>query len=179
MTAVLKQAMGIEKVIAVEVDHCPQSYACLLVGTELGPGQKAIYSGDTRPCQNFVNYAQGASILIHEATLGAGMEEEAKAKKHTSTQEALDVIAQTKPWRAILTHFSPRYKHLSEILPGHKELKVMIAVDHLRLSLSQLEFAYKYLDLLQAVFGEDDEVSSDESAKEIEQKSQPSKRQKK
>lgn len=50
MTQVLKETMGIEKVIAVEVDHCPQSYACLLVGPELGPGQKIIYSGDTCPC---------------------------------------------------------------------------------------------------------------------------------
>jgi ribonuclease BN (tRNA processing enzyme) len=50
--------MDIEKIIAVEVDHCPQSYACLLYSkNDFGPGNKIIYSGDTRPCQNFINYA--------------------------------------------------------------------------------------------------------------------------
>ena len=54
-------------------------------GDELGPGGKIIYSGDTRPCNNFINYAQGSSLLIHEATLGTGMEAEANMKKHTTT----------------------------------------------------------------------------------------------
>ena len=31
MWTVLREDMEFEKVIAVEVDHCPQSYACLLV----------------------------------------------------------------------------------------------------------------------------------------------------
>jgi len=30
MWATIKKHMGIEKIIAVEVNHCPQSYACLL-----------------------------------------------------------------------------------------------------------------------------------------------------
>jgi len=78
------------RVLSVEVDHCPQSYACLLVSpNQFGPGNKIIYSGDTRPCQNFINYALGASLLIHEATLEGGMEEDAKKKKHTTTLEAM------------------------------------------------------------------------------------------
>ena len=58
MTEVLQMTMKIDQMIAVEVDHCPQSYACLLIANEnFGPGNKIIYSGDTRPCQNFINYA--------------------------------------------------------------------------------------------------------------------------
>lgn len=75
MYASLKQAMNLDQVIAVEVDHCPQSYACMLVAKEgLGPGGKIIYSGDTTPCTNLINYARGCSLLIHEATLQTGME---------------------------------------------------------------------------------------------------------
>lgn len=85
--------MNIDKVLAIEVDHCPQSYACLLVGgTNMGPGNKIIYSGDTRPCQNFVNYARESSLLIHEATLETGMEEDANKKKHTTSGQALDLV---------------------------------------------------------------------------------------
>jgi ribonuclease Z len=73
--------MGIEKIIAVEVDHCPQSYGCLLVSKQHG---NIMYSGDTRPCTNLMNYTQGAKLLIHEATLEDGMEEDADNKKHTT-----------------------------------------------------------------------------------------------
>jgi ribonuclease BN (tRNA processing enzyme) len=54
MYAVCKEFLGLEKVIAVEVDHCPQSYGCLLLGAN---GDKIVYSGDTLPCQNLINYA--------------------------------------------------------------------------------------------------------------------------
>lgn len=102
--------MGIEKIIAVEVDHCPQSYACLLVGQNgLGPGGKILYSGDTTPCNNLINYAQGCSLLIHEATLEAGMEADAFYKKHTTTKQCVDLVKQIQPWRTVLTHFSCRY----------------------------------------------------------------------
>lgn len=49
LQSMLSQTLGL-KLIAVEVDHCPQSYACMLIGDSLGPGKKLIYSGDTRPC---------------------------------------------------------------------------------------------------------------------------------
>ena len=31
MWEILAKAMEFEKIIAIEVDHCPQSYACLLI----------------------------------------------------------------------------------------------------------------------------------------------------
>lgn len=119
MAKVVKEVYGLDKIIAVEVDHCPQSYACLLVGSSFGPGGKIIYSGDTRPCQNFINYAKGCTVMIHEATLGKGLEEEAAKKKHTTTLEAIELVSKVKPWRTILTHFSCRYMKLAEILPEH------------------------------------------------------------
>lgn len=39
--------VGLKKIIAVEVDHCPQSYGCLLLTEK---NEKIIYSGDTLPC---------------------------------------------------------------------------------------------------------------------------------
>ena len=72
----VQELMGIEKIIAVEVHHCPQSYGCLLYASDgsLGPGNKVVFSGDTVPCQNLINYSKKCSLLIHEATLAKGME---------------------------------------------------------------------------------------------------------
>ena len=53
--------------------------------------------------------------MIHEATLGRGMELDAIKKKHTTTDEALNIIMQINPWRSILTHFSCRYMKVAEI----------------------------------------------------------------
>ena len=77
--------------------------------------------------------------MIHEATLGEGMEEDAHKKKHATTRQAIDLVQKVKPWRTILTHFSCRYEKLAEILPEHQTHQVLVAFDHLRLSLSQLE----------------------------------------
>jgi len=74
MFSVIKETMGLSKIIAVEVDHCPQSYGCLLLTTQ---NEKIVYSGDTLPCRNLVNYATDCKVLIHEATLEDGMESDA------------------------------------------------------------------------------------------------------
>ena len=104
--------MGIDKIIAVEVNHCPQSYACLLTSIQHG---NILYSGDTTPCQNLKNYVQGARVLIHEATLEAGMEEDAARKKHTTNAQAIQIGKECGVWRTVLTHFSPRYAKIVEI----------------------------------------------------------------
>ena len=75
MYRTLQSKMDIDKVLAVEVDHCEEAYACLLAAKrDFGPGGKILYSGDTLPATNLINYAQGSSLLIHEATLEKGME---------------------------------------------------------------------------------------------------------
>ena len=52
MAKLLQMLLNI-KIVAVEVDHCPQSYGCLIYSMDenvFGPGNKIVYSGDTRPC---------------------------------------------------------------------------------------------------------------------------------
>ena len=74
--------MGIDKLLAIEVDHCPQSFGCLLYSKEIG---NILYSGDTRYCPNLINYAQKAKLLIHEASLHNGAEEVAYKLKHCTS----------------------------------------------------------------------------------------------
>ena len=56
-----------------------------------------------------INYGKDARVLIHEATLQDGMEEDAFLKKHATSSQAMEIGKQINAWRTILTHFSPRY----------------------------------------------------------------------
>lgn len=47
MLDVLQSTMGISHILAIENDHCVESYACLIQSPNWG---KIFYSGDTRPC---------------------------------------------------------------------------------------------------------------------------------
>ena len=150
----LKAELSFEKIIAVEVDHCPQSYACLIVSKEHG---NIIYSGDTLPCQNFINYGQGSKVLIHEATLEDGLEKDALLKKHTTTSQAVKIGEKCKAWRTILTHFSQRYQKIAQVPSNHLQTKTLIAFDHMRLSLSQLEWAYAMVSVYKELLSNDEE----------------------
>ena len=52
MTSMVREKMGINLIASVEVDHCPQSYSCLIVTKDnfTCGSNRIIYSGDTRPC---------------------------------------------------------------------------------------------------------------------------------
>ena len=103
----LEQSMDISKLVSVEVDHCPFAFGCLLLDKQ---GKKQLaYSGDTIPCQNFLNYAKRSKVFIHEATLDDSLEIDAFKKKHSTQQQALKITRKAKPWRTILTHFTARY----------------------------------------------------------------------
>lgn len=78
----MNEALGYQRLCMVEVNHCFESYCAVLVSAEHG---NILYSGDTIPCNTLWNYAQTARVLIHEATLQVGMEEDAARKMHTTT----------------------------------------------------------------------------------------------
>lgn len=48
---------------------------------------------------------KGATVLIHEATFGAGKDAEAVERKHCTVEEALDVAKRMEATAVILTHF--------------------------------------------------------------------------
>ncbi|KAF2301186.1 hypothetical protein GH714_020717 [Hevea brasiliensis] len=112
---VLNEA-GLEALISFPVVHCPQAFGIVLKAAErinsvgkMIPGWKILYSGDTRPCPELVEASRGATVLIHEATFEDDLVEEAVARNHSTTKEAIEVGDSAGAYRIILTHFSQRY----------------------------------------------------------------------
>jgi len=97
------QKFGLQKVLAIEADHCEESYGCLLVHEDF----RLLYSGDTRPVQTMVNYGQEIDLLIHEATFDDSLEQESYYKRHTTVGQAILQGQKMRAKRTCLTHFSP------------------------------------------------------------------------
>jgi ribonuclease Z len=72
------------------------------------PGRKVVYSGDTAKCENIIEKAKDADLLIHEATCMHEIIEERKG--HTSALQAGEIAREADVERLLLTHISRRYQ---------------------------------------------------------------------
>lgn len=74
------------------------------------PDRVIVISGDTRPCENIIEYAKGADVLVHEAYSQAGWEKKDEFWKkyhkanHTSTLELGGIAAEARPGLVIMYH---------------------------------------------------------------------------
>lgn len=86
----------------------------VVVGSDLvGPpkqGRKLVLSGDTTYNQNLVALAQGADLLVHEATYSHADKPLADRARHSTATMAAQVAKQAGVRTLILTHFSARYE---------------------------------------------------------------------
>jgi ribonuclease Z len=80
------------------------------------PGRRVAYCTDTRPAAAAIELARGADVLIHEATYGSEMAEEARRRKHSTAAEAAEVAREAGARSLILTHFSPRYGDVAPLV---------------------------------------------------------------
>ena len=80
----------------------------ILVGPPVS-GRKVVYAGDTGETPRAVELAQGADVLIHEATYMSDDAELALRGAHSTAALAARVAQQAGVKALILTHISPRY----------------------------------------------------------------------
>jgi len=106
----------------------------------LGPprsGRKIVYSGDTRQSENIVELAEGADLLIHEATFDDELEERAVEDGHSTPSMAAETAKKAGVKQLVLTHISARYKNANLLLEQAKKtfVNTELAEDFFRLEL--------------------------------------------
>ncbi|KFK38979.1 hypothetical protein AALP_AA3G184300 [Arabis alpina] len=150
--------LGLEDLISFPVVHCPQAYGVVLkaaerknINGEQIPGWKMVYSGDTRPCPQMVEASQGATVLVHEATFEDALVEEAVAKNHSTTKEAIDVGSSAGVYRIVLTHFSQRYPKIPVIDESHMH-NTCIAFDMMSINMADLHVLPKIVPYFKTLF---------------------------
>ncbi|XP_021829197.1 tRNase Z TRZ3, mitochondrial [Prunus avium] len=154
---VLEEA-GLEALMSFPVIHCPQAFGVVLRASErlnsvgkVIPGWKIVYSGDTRPCPELAEASRGATVLIHEATFEDGMVDEAIARNHSTTKEAIEVGNSAGVFRIILTHFSQRYPKIPVFDDTHMH-KTCIGFDMMSINIADLPVLPKVLPYLKLLF---------------------------
>ncbi|KAK6912030.1 tRNase Z endonuclease [Dillenia turbinata] len=170
---VLNEA-GLEALISFPVVHCPHAFGVVLKAAErlnskgkVISGWKIVYSGDTRPCPELIEASRGATVLIHEArshkmlnrsslsyvqaTFEDGMVDEAIARNHSTTKEAIEVGDSAGAYQIILTHFSQRYPKIPVFDETHMH-NTCIAFDMMSVNIADLPVLPKVLPYLKLLF---------------------------
>ncbi len=98
-----------------EVDHKPVKYAYGFCFTN--KNKKLTISGDTRPCENLMKYAQKSDVLLHEVFIEGEILQTNKMRTqktlhnvqsyHTTSSQVGKVAFIARAKKLVLTHFVP------------------------------------------------------------------------
>ncbi|XP_047213914.1 zinc phosphodiesterase ELAC protein 2-like isoform X1 [Girardinichthys multiradiatus] len=133
------------------VRHCKNAFACSFVHQS---GWKLAFSGDTMPCDAFVNIGKNATLLIHEATLEDELEEEAVEKRHSTTSQAIGIGMKMNADFIMLNHFSQRYAKIPLFSEDFSD-KVGISFDHMKICFRDFKILPKLIPALKTLFAEE------------------------
>lgn len=105
------------------------------------PGRKIVYTGDTRPFKDFVKFAAGADLLIHDSTLDDELIERAEEDGHSTSGQAAEHAKKAEAKQLILTHISARYDDTSILLGQARKLfrNTKVAEDFMKIEIPLLD----------------------------------------
>lgn len=147
--ALLKEN-DLEKFQTCRVRHCKNAFACSFTHQS---GWKLAFSGDTMPSDAFVHIGKNATLLIHEATLEDGLEEEAEVKRHSTTSQAIGIGMRMNAEFIMLNHFSQRYAKIPLFSEDFSD-RVGISFDHMRTRFGDFKILPKLVPALKTLFAE-------------------------
>ncbi len=104
-------------------------------------GRKIVYTGDTRPFEGFVEFAAGADLLIHDATLDDELAERAEQDGHSTPSQAAENARKARVKQLILTHISARYEDTNALLEQAQKIfkNTKVAEDFMKIEIPLLE----------------------------------------
>ena len=106
----------------------------------MGPmrsGRKIIYTGDTKPFEEFASFADNADLVIHDCTFDDSLAEKAATDGHSTPSQAAKQAKTAKAKLLVLSHISARYPNAELLLKQSKEvfLNTILAEDFMELKL--------------------------------------------
>jgi ribonuclease Z len=142
------------RITAFLVDHGPVKPA-LGYRIEYG-GYVAVFSGDTRPSDNLVKYAQGADVLVHEVIAPEVERRRAKMTDpkaverviahHTTAEDAGKLLARIRPRLAVFSHIVPSVATEADVLPAasrYYDGRMLFGVDRMAIRIGpEIEVTY-------------------------------------
>ncbi|XP_067089612.1 zinc phosphodiesterase ELAC protein 2 isoform X2 [Osmerus mordax] len=141
----------IEKFQTCAVRHCKNAYGCSIRHPS---GWHLVFSGDTMPSDSLAHMGQNATLLIHEATLEDGLEEEAREKRHSTTSQAINIGMKMKAEFIMLNHFSQRYAKIPLFSEDFND-RVGISFDHMRIRFGDFRVLPRLIPPLKALFAQE------------------------
>jgi len=100
-------------------------------------GKTVGFITDTNVCENCLNVANSADILISEATFKEDLKEKALEYSHLTVKDAAYIATRANVKKLVLTHFSQRYKGIGELEEEAKKYfkNSVCAYDFMKLTL--------------------------------------------
>lgn len=104
-------------------------------------GLKIAYCTDTTPCDEAIELARDADVLIHESTYPAGNERLAHERGHSTAADAARCARDAGAQRLVLTHLSQKYPRSQDFLTD--EVLGIFENTVVATDLMELEIAHK------------------------------------
>ncbi|KAK0501702.1 hypothetical protein EDD18DRAFT_1431713 [Armillaria luteobubalina] len=155
-------ALNLKSFRTIDVRHRTTCYGLDIKSLD---GWSIAFSADTTPADALVYAGQGATLLIHEATMADDQEELASAKAHSTHSQAVGIGKRMRAENILLTHFSARYPKLPSSGARQQEGVVVHAFDHASLTIGNMWKLKHYLPAvvqsLKDTEDEDDQEADD------------------